>query len=105
MSQSSYKRNWFMISSLVSRDFKRKYRRSVLGVFWSVLNPLLMMVVLTAVFSFVFRFQIEIFALYLIIGQTLYNFMVGATSDSMSSIVDNASLLKKIKIDKLIFPV
>ncbi len=105
MSQSSYKRNWFMISSLVSRDFKRKYRRSVLGVFWSVLNPLLMMVVLTAVFSFVFRFQIENFALYLIIGQTLFNFMVGATSDSMSSIVDNASLLKKIKIDKLIFPV
>lgn len=105
ISQSSYKRNWFMISSLVSRDFKRKYRRSVLGVLWSVLNPLLMMVVLTAVFSFVFRFQIENFALYLIIGQTLFNFMVGATSDSMSSIVDNASLLKKIKIDKLIFPI
>lgn len=105
ISQTDYKRNWFMVSSLVSRDFKRKYRRSVLGVLWSVLNPLLMMIVLTAVFSFVFRFQIENFALYLIIGQTLFNFMVGTTSDSMSSIVDNASLLKKIKINKLIFPI
>lgn len=102
---SELQRNWFMLSELVSRDFKLKYRRSVLGVLWSVLNPLLMMIVLTAVFSFVFRFQIENFALYLIIGQTLFNYVAGATSDCMSSILNNASLLKKIRINKLIFPV
>lgn len=94
-----------MLSELVSRDFKLKYRRSVLGVLWSVLNPLLMMIVLTAVFSFVFRFQIENFALYLIIGQTLFNYIATSTSDSMTSIISNASLIKKIKINKLIFPV
>lgn len=94
-----------MLYELVSRDFKLKYRRSVLGVLWSVLNPLLMMIVLTAVFSFVFRFQIENFALYLIIGQTLFNYISGATSDCMTSILDNSSLLKKIRINKLIFPV
>lgn len=102
---STWKRNWFMLSELVGRDFKLKYRRSVLGVLWSVLNPLLMMIVLTAVFSFFFRFQIENFALYLIIGQTLFNYIAGSTSDSMASIITNASLIKKIKIDKLIFPV
>lgn len=94
-----------MLSELVGRDFKLKYRRSVLGVLWSVLNPLLMMIVLTAVFSFVFRFQIENFALYLIIGQTLFNYVAGATADSMESIIGASSLIKKIKIDKLIFPV
>lgn len=49
------KKDWFILRSLVSKDFKLKYCRSVLGVPWSVLNPLLMMVVLTAVFSTIFR--------------------------------------------------
>lgn len=94
-----------MLEELVSKDFKLKYRRSVLGVLWSVLNPLLMMIVLTAVFSFMFRFQIDNFALYLILGQTIFNYVAGATSDSMRSVIDSASLIKKIRIDKLIFPV
>ena len=94
-----------MVEELVSKDFKLKYRRSALGVLWSVLNPLLMMIVLTAVFSFMFRFQIENFALYLILGQTLFNYIANATSDSMISIITSASLIKKIRIDKLIFPV
>ena len=53
---SEFKRNWFTISSLVSKDFKLKYRRSILGVLWSVLNPLLMMCVLAVVFSNVLKF-------------------------------------------------
>lgn len=98
------KRDWFILRSLVSKDFKLKYRRSMLGVLWSVLNPLLMMVVLTAVFSTVFRFNIENFPLYLILGQTLFAFMSDATSAAMSSIIDSAPLIKKIRINKTLFP-
>ena len=58
-----------ILRSLVSKDFKLKYRRSVLGVLWSVLNSLLMMAVLTAVFSTIFRFNIENFPLYLILAR------------------------------------
>lgn len=98
-------RDWFILCSLVSKDFKLKYRRSFLGVLWSVLNPLLMMVVLTAVFSTVFRFNIENFPLYLILGQTLFTFMSDATSAAMSSIIDSAPLIKKIRINKALFPI
>lgn len=102
--QTKFKRDWFILSSLVGKDFKIKYRRSVLGVLWSVLNPLLMMVVLTAVFSTIFRFNIEHFPVYLILGQTLFTFMSDATSTAMGSIVEAAPLIKKIRINKWIFP-
>lgn len=102
--KESFKRDWFILRSLVSKDFKLKYRRSVLGVLWSVLNPLLMMVVLTVVFSTVFRFSIENFPLYLILGQTLFTLMSDATSSAMSSIIDSAPLIKKIRINKVLFP-
>ncbi len=102
--KAQFKKDWFILRSLVSKDFKLKYRRSALGVLWSVLNPLLMMIVLTAVFSTVFRFQIENFALYLILGQTLFGLMSDATSGAMSSIIDSSSLIKKIRINKILFP-
>lgn len=102
--KSDVKRDWFILSSLVGKDFKLKYRRSALGVVWSVLNPLLMMIVLTAVFSTFFRFQIENFPLYLILGQTLFTFMSDATTQAMSSIIDSAPLIKKIRINKMLFP-
>lgn len=101
---SSFQKDWFILSSLVGKDFKLKYRRSVLGVLWSVLNPLLMMIVLTAVFSSVFRFNIENFPVYLILGQTLFSFMSDSTSAALSSIIDAAPLIKKIRIKKAIFP-
>lgn len=104
IARSGLKRDWFILSSLVSRDFKLKYRRSVLGVLWSVLNPLFMMIILSAVFSYFFRFQIENFPVYLILGQTLFNFMADATSTAMSSIIGSAALIKKIRIRKIIFP-
>lgn len=101
---STFRRDWFILSSLVGKDFKLKYRRSVLGVLWSVLNPLLMMVVLTAVFSSIFRFDIQYFPVYLILGQTLFSFMSDATTMAMRSIIDAAPLIKKIRINKTLFP-
>lgn len=104
MQKNNFKRDRFILNSLVGRDFKIKYRRSVLGVLWSVLNPLLMMIVLTAVFSTIFRFNIENFPVYLILGQVLFQFMSDATSTSMRAIIDAAPLIKKIRINKWIFP-
>lgn len=98
------KRDIFILRSLVTKDFKLKYRRSVLGVLWSILNPLLMMIVLSAVFSFIFRFDIPNFPVYLILGQILFNFMSSATNDGMMSIITSAPLIKKIRINKMVFP-
>ena len=104
--RTNFKRNWFTISSLVSKDFKLKYRRSVLGVLWSILNPLLMMCVLVAVFSNVLKFggDVENFPLYLILGNVLFALMADSTSSAMTSIIDSAPLIKKIRISKVIFP-
>lgn len=101
---TEFQHNKFVLASLVSKDFKLKYRRSFLGIVWSVLNPLLMMIVLAAVFSYMFRFNIENFPLYLILGQIMFDFMNRSTNSAMSSIIDAQSLIKKIRIEKMIFP-
>ncbi len=99
-------RDRFILKELVSRDFKNKYRRSVLGVAWSVLNPLLMMIVMAAVFSNFMRVggNIPNFPLYLIIGNTTFSLLSESSTAGMSSIIDNASLLKKVKINRIVFP-
>ena len=93
-----------LLFELVLRDIKVKYKKSVLGVLWSVLNPLLMMIVLTVVFSEVFKSSISNFPLYLITGQVIFNFFSEATNMSMMSVLGNGSLIKKVYIPKYIFP-
>jgi lipopolysaccharide transport system permease protein len=93
----------FLIKQLVVKDIKLKYRRSFLGYLWSVLNPLLTMMVMVIVFQHMFRFQIAHYPAYLIIGQTLFNFMSEATNQAITSITGNASLLKKVYIPKYVF--
>lgn len=90
---------------LVKRDLKLKYRRSVLGYFWSLLNPLMMMTVMMVIFSYMFRFEIENYPLYLICGQTMFNFFNESTSMSLYAIINNATLLKKIYVPKYVFPI
>lgn len=104
INKTDFKRDYFILSSLVGKDFKLKYRRSALGVLWSVLNPLFMMIILSLVFSYFFRFQIERFPVYLILGNTLFQFMNDGTTMAMDSILSSAPLIKKIRINKLIFP-
>ncbi|MBE6633014.1 MAG: ABC transporter permease [Ruminococcaceae bacterium] len=93
-----------LLYDLVSRDIKTKYRRSVLGILWSVLNPLLMMLVLTAVFANIFRYDINDFPVYYLTGYILFNFVSEATSFSMTSIINASGLIKKVYIPKVIFP-
>lgn len=92
-----------LLSELVSRDIKIKYRRSVLGVLWTVLNPLLMMVILSIVFSNIFKFDVENFPLYVLSGQVIFNFYNDATTSSMTSILSNGSLIKKVYVPKYLF--
>lgn len=93
----------FLLYNLISRDFKLKYRRSILGALWSVLNPLFMMMVITAVFAQVFKTQVDNFPVYYIVGSSLFNFMLEATNGCLSAITGNASLIKKVYIPKYIF--
>ena len=94
-----------LLKLLVSRNLKLKYRRSVLGYVWSVLNPLLTMTVMAIVFSTMFSRNIENFPVYLFCGQLLFNFMNNSTHQAISSITGNASLLKKTYVPKYIFTV
>ena len=94
-----------LIRELVTRDLKVKYRRSFLGYVWSILNPLLMMLRQTLVFSYMFRFQIDNFPLYLICGNTLFNFFNESTNMGMGSVLGNSSLIKKVYVPKFIFPI
>lgn len=93
-----------LLNQLVKRDIKIKYRRSVLGYAWSVLNPLLMMCVITTVFSYVFRYEIDNYPVYLLTGQLIYSFYSEATNASMNSIIGGGSLIKKVYLPKYIFP-
>lgn len=93
-----------LLKEFIIRDLKIKYRRSVLGYLWSLLNPLLMMIVLTAVFSNMFRFDIPNFPIYLLSGQILFNFFSEATTVSMNSIIGSGGLIKKVYVPKYIFP-
>lgn len=92
-----------LLKQLVIRDLKLKYRRSFLGYIWSVLNPLLIMIVMVAVLSTLFKSDIKNFPVYLLSGQVMFNFMTGATQAGIFSIIDNGTLLKKTYVPKYIF--
>ncbi|WP_243152249.1 ABC transporter permease [Pseudoflavonifractor sp. 524-17] len=98
------KRYQFLIRQLVSRDFKSKYKRSVLGVFWSFLNPLLTMAVQYIVFSNLFRFDVPHYQAYLIIGIVFFNFFSESTGMALGSIIGNAGLITKVYVPKYIYP-
>lgn len=92
-----------LLKQLVLKNLKLKYRRSFLGYLWSVLNPLLIMVVMTIVFSTMFNRNIENFSVYLFCGQILFNYMNQATHQALNSINGNGALLKKTYVPKYIF--
>lgn len=101
---SFYYKYGFLLAQLVERDFKTKYRRSVLGVLWSLLNPLLIMTVQYMVFSTLFRFDIPNYSVYLLSGIVIFNYMSEATSQAMTCIIQNASLINKVYMPKFIYP-
>ena len=94
----------FLISQLVIRDFKSKYKRSILGVFWSFLNPLLTMTVQFLVFSTFFKADTQNYPVYLLSGVVCFSFFNECTTMCLSSISGNARLITKVYIPKYIFP-
>jgi ABC-2 type transport system permease protein len=94
-----------LLYQLVRRDFLAKYKRSVLGVLWSVLSPLLTMLIMTIVFSHIFRFDIENFPVYLLSGQIVFTLFSESTNMCMSAVLGAASLMKKVNVPKYIFPI
>ena len=89
---------------MVKRDFVTRYRRSVLGVLWSVLSPLLTMIVLSMVFSTIFQANIPNFPVYVFSGQLIHNFFSESTTNAMTSIIGGAGTIKKVYVPKYIFP-
>ena len=92
-----------LLGELVARDIKIKYRRSVLGVLWTLLNPLFMMIILSIVFSNLFKFETENYPIYILSGQVVFNFFSESTSSAMSSIIGSAALIKKVYVPKYLF--
>jgi len=103
---ANLKRYSFLLQQLVSRDFKVKYKRSVLGIVWSLLYPILTMVVMAIVFSNVFRMSTPgvSYLAYLMSGLVMFNYFSETTNLAMSSVVANFGLLNKVYIPKYIFP-
>ena len=99
-----FDRYTFLLHELVGRDFAVKYRRSYLGFLWVILNPLLTMIVMSSVFSYIFRLQIENYSVYLILGNIVFNCFSEATQLATQSVVGNGQMIKKVYIPKYIFP-
>lgn len=91
------------LKEVVKRDIKRKYYKSALGVVWTVLNPLLSMLVMTFIFSTLFRRSVNNFAIYLLCGQLIFSFINGSGSRSLNAILGNAGYIRSMYIPKYIF--
>ena len=97
------KKHQFLFEELVKRDFKQKYKRTILGMGWSILSPLLTLLVLKFVFGYYFGRNIAHYTIYLFCGNLLYSYFREATVGSMNSIVGNASIFTKINVPKYLF--
>ena len=97
------KQYYFVIKQLVDREIKRKYARSFLGVIWSVLNPLMTMAVMSMIFSTIFKRSIENYPIYYLTGTIFWQLFSGATNSAMTALVDNRTLLLKVKLPKQTF--
>jgi len=94
---------WFVVQQLTARELKRKYARSVLGVVWSVLNPLLSMAVLSLIFSQLFRRSIENYPIYYLTGYLLWPAFTATTNTAMTTLADNRALLLQVKFPMELF--
>jgi len=93
----------FLFTELVKRDFKKKYKRTYLGMLWSVLSPLLTLLVMAVVFKNFFGESVEHYIIYLFCGNIIFSYFSDATSGGMGSLLANADIFTKINIPKYLF--
>jgi ABC-2 type transport system permease protein len=94
-----------LIWALAMKELKIRYKRSVLGFLWALLNPALLMLVLTLVFSKILRFNLPHYAIFLLSVLLPWTFFSQSLSYAVESIVSNGDLIKKVRVAKLVFPV
>ena len=100
----NFKKYRFLLSELVIKDIKLKYRKSYLGILWTLLEPLLTMLVLSAVFGGLYGKSDKQFPIYVLTGRLLYAYFSNATKAAMKSIRVNGSMIKKVYVPKYIYP-
>jgi len=93
----------FLFEELVKRDFKKKYKRTVLGIAWSLLSPLLMLLVMRLVFTQFFGRDMEHYTTYLFCGNLVFSYFSESTSQGMSSLMSNSSIFTKVNVPKYLF--
>jgi len=97
------KRHQFLFEELVKRDFKKKYKRTVLGMAWSVLSPLLTLFVMKLVFTQFFGRNMDHYTTYLFCGNLIFSYFNEATSQGMTSLMGNAAIFTKVNVPKYLF--
>lgn len=98
-----FKRYRFLFEELVKRDFKKKYKRTILGMLWSLISPLLQLLVMYLVFSQLFGNGIEHFIIYIFSGQLVFSYYTDATNGGMRSLMGNAPIFSKVNVPKYMF--
>lgn len=98
-----FKKYYFLFQELVKRDFKRKYKRTVLGMIWSVLSPLLMLLIMRLVFTRFFGYAIEHYTIYLFCGMLIFSYFEESSNQGMESLMSNSGIFTKVNIPKYLF--
>ena len=93
----------FLFEELVKRDFKKRYKRTILGIFWSMLNPLLQLFVMAMVFTHFFGRDTPHFLIFIFSGLLVFNFFSESTSQGMQSLMANSGIFTKVKVPKYLF--
>lgn len=100
---SKFQKHRFLFEELVKRDFKKKYKRTVLGMAWSLLSPLLMLLVMKLVFTQFFGRTMEHYTIYLFCGNLVFSYFNESTSQGMTSLMSNAAIFTKVNVPKYLF--
>jgi ABC-type polysaccharide/polyol phosphate export permease len=97
-------RFWPVVQNMVTQELHVRYQRSFMGFLWTLINPLLMMMTLSIVFSSLLHMEDEMYSLYLLAGMVPWTFMSGSITEATGCILSNEGLIRKIYIPKLVFP-